>query len=346
MKSDLVQRLVQKNYLELQFRLGHKILGKKNKDWEEIDYKEMNLSEWEDLKDLCLNKNEKINLETTGFAKGISNLSTLKVIFSFMEWKENFKAHVVVSRDVKINQFLQNLTFWESVRKPAGLHLVAGRSKSGKSQFLAELIDDIKRDSPQMCATHSDISPLRMISNDTLMHFGIKSLTWSKSHPIYDGVDRLFVDINDLLELEKWIEFAEQGRWVVLTLNAANIQNALEQVYSRLSQKPYLWKRFCYQISSVIYLAAVTEKDLALFESLTVTRKIQRMMAESFNGESVQSISEMLTNEKSAGANTVYQSLNQSILQALLKRQLDVSLAFQHSNDPELLDQMLKKMGL
>ena len=346
MKSDLVQRLIQKNYIELQFRLGHKVLGKKSKDWEEIDHKEMNLSEWEDLKDLCLNKNEKINLETSGFAKGISNLSTAKIIFSFMEWKENFKAHVVISRDIKINQHLQNLTFWESVRKPAGLHLVAGKSKSGKSQFLAELIDDIKRDSPQMCATHADISPLRMISNDTLMHFGTESLSWSKSHPIYDGVDRLFVDMNDLVELEKWIEFAEQGRWVVLTLNAGDIQNALEQVYSRLGQKPYLWKRFCYQISSIIYLAAVPEKELALFESMTLTRKIQSALAENFNGNSVNTIFENLSKEKPAGTNAVYQNLNQSILQALLKRQLDVSLAFQHSSDPEQLDQMLKKMGL
>ena len=106
MKFELVQRLIQKNYIELQFRLGHKVLGKKSKDWEEIDHQEMSLSEWEDLKDLCLTKNEKINLETTGFVKGISTLgaqlNSVKSIYSFMEWKENFKAHIQINRNIKV----------------------------------------------------------------------------------------------------------------------------------------------------------------------------------------------------------------------------------------------------
>lgn len=350
MKLELVQRLIQKNYVELQFRLGHKVLGKKGKDWEEIDHKEMNLSEWEDLKELCLTKHERMNLETTGFAKGISTLgsqmNSVRTIYSFMEWKENFKAHIQINRNIKVATHLQNLSYWESVRKPSGLHLVVGRGKSGKSQFLSEIVEEIKKDSPQMCATHADLSPLKLAISDTLMHFGAESLSWSKSHAIYDGVDRLFVDLNDLTQIEKWIEFAEQGRWVVITMSAGSIQNALEQIYARLNSQAFLWKRFCFQLSSVLYLSAVIEKEITLFESLILVRKIQNELAESFGAQSVNMISDLMNSEKTNVNHALYQNLNQSILQALLKRHLDVSLAFQHSNDPEQLDSMLKKMGL
>lgn len=350
MKFELVQRLIQKNYIELQFRLGHKVLGKKGKDWEEIDHKEMTLSEWEDLKDLCLTKNEKINLETTGFAKGISTLgsqmNSVRAIYSFMEWKENFKAHIQINRNIKVANHMQNLSYWESLRKPGGLHLVVGKGKSGKSQFLTEILEELKKDSPQMCATHADLSPLKLAVSETLMHFGSESLTWPKSHAIYDGVDRLFVDLNDLTQLEKWIEFAEQGRWVILTLTAGSIQNALEQIFARLNSQAFLWKRFCFQLSSMLYLSAVTERELTLFESFILVRKFQNELAEKFSAQSMNVISELMSTEKTGVSHSLYQNLNQSILQALLKRQLDVSLAFQHSNDPEQLDLMLKKMGL
>lgn len=354
MKFELVQRLIQKNYVELQFRLGHKVLGKKSKDWEEIDYKEMSLSEWEDLKDLCLSKNEKINLETTGFVKGISTLNSqmssqmnsVRAIYSFMEWKENFKAHIQINRNTRVATHLQNLSYWESIRKPGGLHFVIGRGKSGKSQFLTEILEELKKDSPQMCATHADLSPLKLAVSDTLMHFGAESLSWSKSHAIYDGVDRLFVDLNDLTQLEKWIEFSEQGRWVVLTMSAGSIQNALEQIYARVNSQPFLWKRFCFQLSSMLCLSGVVEKELTLFESLILVRKFQTELAERFSSQSMTVIAELMSTEKANVSHSLYQNLNQSILQALLKRQLDVSLAFQHSNDPEQLDQMLKKMGL
>jgi twitching motility protein PilT len=41
-----------------------------------------------------------------------------------------------------------------------------------------------------------------------------------------------------------------------------------------------------------------------------------------------------------------YQSLNQAIIQKLIRRKVDVAAAFEASDDPEALDIMLKKMGL
>ena len=221
-----------------------------------------------------------------------------------------------------------------------------GKGKSGKSQFLTEILEELKKDSPQMSATHADLSPLKLAVSDTLMHFGSESLSWSKSHAIYDGVDRLFVDLNDLTQLEKWVEFAEQGRWVVLTLSAGSVQNALEQIFARLNNQAFLWKRFCFQLSSMLCLSAVTERELTLFESFILVRKFQNELAERFGSHSMNTISELMSTEKAGVSHSLYQNLNQSILQALLKRQLDVPLAFQHSNDPEQLDLMLKKMGL
>ena len=41
-----------------------------------------------------------------------------------------------------------------------------------------------------------------------------------------------------------------------------------------------------------------------------------------------------------------YQSLNQSIIQNLVRRQIDVKAAFASSDNPEELDETLKRMGL
>ena len=41
-----------------------------------------------------------------------------------------------------------------------------------------------------------------------------------------------------------------------------------------------------------------------------------------------------------------YQSLNQSLIQKLIRRKIDVKTAFASSNDPDELDLQLKKMGL
>ncbi|MBC7458107.1 MAG: hypothetical protein H7235_07505, partial [Bdellovibrionaceae bacterium] len=41
-----------------------------------------------------------------------------------------------------------------------------------------------------------------------------------------------------------------------------------------------------------------------------------------------------------------YQSYNQSIIQAIVRRRFDIKTAFSVSVDPDELDQMLKKMGL
>ena len=63
MIENILDQSVFKNGHEVSFILGHRILSKSGRDWNEVKGEPLTASEWEDLKDLCLVGNEKVQLE-------------------------------------------------------------------------------------------------------------------------------------------------------------------------------------------------------------------------------------------------------------------------------------------
>lgn len=339
MIQDVLNRYILQSAQEVQFRLGHKTTFKKNREWIEADTESLSLSEWEDLKDLCLRPDEKMFLETKGYIRGIFTDQKNTWVFSFVEWKENLKAYFsFVSKATNLNH-IQNPAYLEVLKNKNGIHIVSGFKQSGKSTLIRELVEDLKRNSPQQIVVHSDPSILTQQLDETVFQLGADALSWETTHPFYDGVDVVIVDMNDISNWKKWIQFAEEGKKVFISMSGNSVENILLQVKSHLSSGKDipLWQRFVRQLSSVLNQKIVGLSEGSVHEIL---------VPKAAGKEALLNFSLEVVSKKELDSHNHYQSYNQSIIQAIVRRRFDIKTAFSISVDPDDLDQMLKKMGL
>jgi twitching motility protein PilT len=337
MISTLLQQIKNRHSQQVQFRLGHKSLIQIEGEWTEFDDQSLSLSDWEDLKDLCLQNNEKVILETKGFVQGVFSDPMQSWSFSFTEWKDCLRAHFFwLSREKSTIQ-IQFSPYFDSLKKKSGLHIVGGMKNNGKSTLISEIISEGRKYSPELVAVHAPPTQLSLSHLDSVVHLGMESLAWDSQHPIYDGIDSVVVDANDIQNLNKWIKFSEEGRSVYLSLSAGSVENILLQIKSLCENQKSLWSRFCQQLSSVIYQKKISMAAGSVHEIWVLQKEDQKNIQNKFETDK---FSELISNKNT------YQSLNQSILQSLVRRKIDVKLAFGLSDDIETLDRSLKKMGL
>lgn len=342
MIQDVLKRYSLQSAQEVQFRLGHRTTLKKNREWVDADSESLTLSEWEDLKDFCLRPDEKMFLETKGYIRGLFTDQNSTWIFSFVEWKDNLKAYFSYVTKANNISHIQNPVYWDALKNKTGMHLITGFKQSGKSTLLREILEDSKKNSPQQIVVHSDPSFLTQQLDETIFQLGVEAFHWDNTHPFYDGSDVIVVDLNDISNWKKWIQFAEEGKKVFLTASAQSVENVLMQVRSTLSVDSSLWCRFVEQISTVLNQRIVGLSEGSIQEILVFKKNQKKALFD---------IQQMNIDPKRALKNEIeelnhYQSLNQSILQAIVRRRFDVKTAFSVSDNPDELDQQLKKIGL
>ncbi len=347
MRTSLVKQLIESGYLEIQFRMGHKTIGKKDREWQETDRNELSLEEWKDLKDLSLTPSEIKKLDQNGFIRGISVISGHKVLFTFVENEQGMKSYIRVLKSRKVLSNIHFVSYVEGLRSSGGLHLVSGIDRSLNSQMLADLIEQKKMDSPQLCGVHADASGLEFLSSDTVVHLGGADSNFDLGHPVYDGLEQIYVDLKDVSHIQKWIEFAEAGGTVVLAVTGQSIDNAFEKIVFQVGGDRSLWKRFVSRLKSALHLLPVQGRDHFVFEALVVNSVIRNELIQKYLTSGWLSLEFSNFEEpKSNDLKNAYFSLNQSIVHALIKRTIDVPTAFRMTSDPDQLDLMLKKMGL
>ena len=327
---------------EVQFRMGYRTTFKKNREWIEGDSEILNLSEWEDLKDLCLKSEEKIFLETKGYLRGVYTDQKNSWSFSFVEWKDTLKAYFSLITKASSISYIQNPVYWEALKNESGIHLITGAKQSGKSTLLTEILGESKKDSPQQIVVHAEPSVLTQLNDETIFQLGSDAAHWNHSHPFYDGTDIIVVDLNDLQFLEKWIQFSESGLKIFITISSTGIENAIMQIRSFLNNDMALWVRFVDQISTVLNQKIIGLAEGVIHEILILKNEQRKVLLNLID------INSNIKNifKKEIESLNYYQSYNQSILQAIVRRRIDVKTAFSVSNDPDDLDQQLKKMGL
>ncbi|MBC7467537.1 MAG: hypothetical protein H7256_16220 [Bdellovibrio sp.] len=330
---------VTKQSHQISFVLGQKILSKTGFDWTEISQDSLKINEWEDLKDLTLQPNEKIQLETKGYVSGLYTSNEFIWKFSFIEQKDCFRAFFSVVNS-KLNEcHIQNPLFWDLLKKDTGLFIFAGPRRSGKSSLIAEVIHKLKNEKISLTGIHSSENEITWPDLENIVHLGSEAIDYDLNHPVYDGLERIVVDTNSLKKLEKWIEMCEQGRSVFITVTAETVQIALQQILEKLS--PGLRHRFFNKLNGIVVQKLSGPSRVPIHELfLNNSSEVEQIK------NVAQQFKEVGILDLKAFSNKTHQSLNQSIIQNLIRRQIDVKTAFSSSNDPEELDQLLKKMGL
>ncbi len=338
MISHLLHDIKNKSAQEIQFRLGHLTLIRVSNEWVQLDNNELSLSEWEDLKDLCLQSSEKITLETKGFVRGIYTNDLESWSFTFTDWKDCMKAYFTyMPRQIHATH-LSFSAYWESIKARSGIHIVSGQKSAGKSIFMSQIAEDIRKHSPELIGVHSPVSNLSLLSSDSIIHLGVDSIAWDSQHPLFDGIDTFIVDLNQLQHLEKWIHFSEEGRKIFITISSSSLENALLQLRTETQSNPALWKRLCEQLMTVSFQKCHHQQ--VVNEVVVLKHLDQKKLSHYDQDEPKKDLTDFIRNAE------LRQSLNQALIQALVRRRIDVKTAFILTNDPEDLDQNLKRMGI
>lgn len=333
--SYLFKEINQAKAQEIQFRLGHKTLIRKNDEWMKFGEADLSLSEWEDLKDLCLQNTEKVTLETKGFISGFYQSDFESWNFSFSDWKDCMKAYFSLNKATGLNSHLTFTPYWDSLKESSGVHIIAGQKKSGRSSFIKEILGGIWKNSPELIGVYGSIRLFDQEESDLIVSLGQESIGWEYTHTLYEGMNTFVVDLNDLQQIEKWVRFSEEGRKVIITLSASSMKNVIAQLLSYKEKNGPLWFRLSEQLKTIVFQKSF---DQQIVQEVVVLK------------DSEQSELSVLDNmnDLKKWMKTIehYQSLNQSILQALVRRRIDVKTAFALTADPVALDENLKKMGL
>ena len=339
MIENLLDQSAFKNGHQVSFILNNKILAKSGRDWTELKGDVLTMEEWEDLKDLCLQGNEKVQLETKGYITGVFESSKYKWKFSFIEKKDCFRAHLsLVKNKEEVLSHIENPLFWETVKKPSGLFIVGGERRQGKTSLLQEIIHNEQVSKLSLVGVHSPVQGNDWGRIESLVQLGSESLDFDSNHVLYEGVERVVVDMNSIKNWIKWIEMAEQGQAVFVSLSVNSVRTAFNKLTSDLPQSVAI--RMFNVLNGIAVQKLVGVQYFPCSEIFIVKPKQREMLRASLLEGT------LFRTDFAAEFKDSYQSLNQSLIQKLIRRKIDVPAAFEASDDPDGLDATLKKMGL
>lgn len=340
MMEKLLEQSALKNGHQVSFILNHKILSKSGRDWTELKGDVLSVDEWEDLKDLCLQGNEKVQLETKGYISGIYRSTKHKWKFSFTEKKDCYRAHLsLIKTKEEVQSNIENPLFWETMKKTHGLFIVAGERRQGKTTLLHEILHNEQSSHLSLTGVHSQVQHQDWNDIDSAIQLGAETIDFDSNHALYEGIERVIVDMNSIKNWKKWIEMAEQGQSVVVTLSTNSVKTILNKLISDLDSNTCI--RLFNVLNGMIVQKLVGTSYFPCSEILIVKEKQKDLLKHHLLGQGG-----LLSINLGQEFKDSYQSLNQSLIQKLIRRKIDVQSAFESSDDPELLDQMLKKMGL
>ena len=233
---------------------------------------------------------------------------------------------------------------------PYGLVLVTGPTGSGKTTTIASMIDKINTERYGHIVTLEDpiefvhghkncIVNQREVGTDTA---GYKSAMkyLLRQDPDY----ALLGELRDLDTIEAALLTAETGHLVFATLHTNSAIQTINRIVSVFpgEQQERIRVLLSFVLQGVIsqrLLPALGGGRVAAIEFLLLTPNIRHLIREN---KIHQIYSMMQVGQEKSGMVT----MNQSLVNLLVKRRIDMKTAFSASPEPEQLDQLLKKAGI
>ncbi len=339
MIEKLLDQSALKNGHQVSFILNHRVLTKSGLDWSEVKGEPLTIDEWEDLKELCLQGNEKVQLETKGYIVGVYESTKYKWKFSFIEKKDCFRAHLsLIKPQDEVKSRIENPLFWEAIKKDHGLFIIAGERRQGKTSLLQEIISSEQLSKLRLVGVHSAVQNHDWDNIEGVVQLGVDTVDFDANHILYEGVERVVVDLNSAKSWKKWIEMAEQGQSVIISVSINSVRTIFNKFASDLDLNTSL--RLFNVLNGVVVQKLVGSLHYPTHEILVIKQNQRDLLREHLVSNSFFKLN-FIDEFKDS-----YQSLNQSLVQKLIRRKIDVQAAFEAADDPDSLDQMLKKMGL
>ncbi|MCB0370600.1 MAG: hypothetical protein KDD45_14530, partial [Bdellovibrionales bacterium] len=154
----------------------------------------------------------------------------------------------------------------------------------------------------------------------------------------------IFENITKAIEFEAALEIAEEGRLVFMHCSCMSVASALHRIYGfylEEQRRHYLWRFLdeSFLFYSQVEIIGENNNPSLAGEIFLLTSDLKKKLFDNgiFNFEE-----ELKKLDDESGVVT----LNQSLLQLLIRRKITLQQAFQVTRDPNDLDLLLKKVGI
>lgn len=212
--------------------------------------------------------------------------------------------------------------YLEVLSRTEGLHFIVGPKLSGKTTALKQILFHIGANK-------------RIVS--------IKDASSWEGQSDLSHADIIVMDHKHLHLLDRALEFAEMGYKVIVTLPFMNLKMGLERYLDLCGgQREIQQRRLSQVLKSALGLRLIPGLENSFqgaFELMMATQDVREAMLAGDMGQ-IQNIM------KTTGDRTGMRTMNQALLQLLLKRKVDWKSGFEASPEPEELDSLLKKIGI
>lgn len=155
--------------------------------------------------------------------------------------------------------------------------------------------------------------------------------------------DLVIADVSTRGEIMAVMDLVQRGTSVLALMNRGELIPSIRQVIAEFSdseQGRWVFAQHFQTACTVVAAPGLDQQgNVPLFEVLVGTELTKSYIREA-------KWDQMKDYMQTSGDRTGMRTLNQSILQALTKRKIDVKAGFQASFSPEELDQLLKKIGI
>lgn len=234
---------------------------------------------------------------------------------------------------------------------PQGLVLVTGPTGSGKTTTIASILDKINKDRRGHIITIEDpIEYLHEHKNCIVnqREVGIDSDSYSRALKYVLRQDPdvcLLGELRDLETIEAAMNIAETGHLVFATLHTNSAIQTINRIISLYpsGQHDRVRNQLSFVLNGILSQRLIPNKEgngvVAALEVLLLNSSIRNLIRED---KLHQVYGMMQVGQSKSGMCT----LNQSLVQLILKRKIDIRKAFGVTSDPDELDQLLEKAGV
>jgi twitching motility protein PilT len=333
--EQLLTRAVEMRGQELWIAPGQMARARVGRDWKEVSGEAWAAHETKTLLSSPLSEFDKREFFENGFWKG-----------QIQVMGRPFQANLHITEQGLAGGFKWRGTEaldWDSWSLPAhllevlsrtrGMTMMAGPTGSGKSSLLFLLMQKLSTVSTQMIHFYSEQAPREVPAR--VSSFPLKALSAAVSGP----ADLILVDDAGPEQWETLMRLCESGRHVVFTVAALDLFAGLAR-WRQFHEKSGRDSLASLQMGIGTRLVSGLENLLVpAVELLLVTQKLRAPLREGRW--------ELLEEEmKASGEKTGMRTMNQSLLQLLLRRRIEMRTAFAESQNPDEFDLLLKKVGI
>jgi len=332
---------------ELLLVLGSEAKCRIQQNWVSLGDAPVLLSEWNQVLKALLKSDQLQKLERDGTIEGCAQMSDgVRTSYNIFQSHDCFKAHFCFE---PLNVFESELSlptvFLETISRRQGLILLAGPVHPFKTNTLAQTLFRLNKDQAFHGAVFSKQAFPGIPEEKATFVYQSAAVSDAAETGFFAGADVVVLHETVTAKiLSQAMDLCDEGKMVVMTIASSNLMGAYHKCLELLSQtpNPYALWRFADHLKLAISqhpMTSLNEETILGFEMVLNTPEVKSALS---HGKLTPVENLLHTHQENSGV----LSLNQSILQLLIRRRIDMKQAFVVTHDPDGLDQLLKKVGI